>query len=436
VTPFGSLATGPAARDPSQRLWDPDRQAMDQAARRALQLACVRAFVDKVLARPTSLYIDKLRAAGVACAEDVADLGDLGAIPVTVKQELRDSEAEHPPLGRYRFTELRDCVRVGQSTGTTGAPTTTIFTRHDLLIEHESAARGLWHRGLRPGMVATHAHPAYLYGGGALVSGAYEYFGLVNLWVPPPDTDELAEKGLRAWLRFRPDVPFQGFSLGRYLEVAAKLGLDPVRDLGLPTPGAERASERMPLMTAGIECYSYLGSRCGQSPGAHLNEDWAVVSAVDPATGRDVPDGEWGNLVVTTLDRDNGMLRYDLEEACAVDRTPCSCGDTAARGFWGGRFKDLLRCQGRRFLPAELEQALRTVEPVTVPSLEWAVVRPRDEAAPLTLRVELAQGDRVDVQRRLAAAVRQALGVESIVEVLARESLPRSGYKTTRVVEA
>src|SRR4029079_1955262 len=121
---------------------------------------------------------------------------------------------------------------------TTGAPTTAVFTRRDLWIEYESSARGLWRRGHRPGMIATHAHPAYLYGGGAMVSGTYEYFGLVNLWVPPPDTDELAEVGLRAWMRFSPDIPFQGFSMGRYLEVAAKLGLDPVKDVGLPPPRA------------------------------------------------------------------------------------------------------------------------------------------------------------------------------------------------------
>ena len=110
-------------------------------------------------------------------------------------------------------------------------------------------------------------------------------------------------------------------------------------------------------MTAGLECYSYLGGPCGESPGGHVHEDWAVVQAVDPETGLDVPDGEWGDLVVTTLDRDNGLLRYDLEEAAMLVRDPCPCGETTIRGFWGGRFKDLLLCQGKRFFVPTGERA-------------------------------------------------------------------------------
>jgi phenylacetate-CoA ligase len=151
--------------------------------------------------------------------------------------------------------------------------------------------------------------------------------------------------------------------------------------------------DKMPLVTAGLECYSYLGGACREGKGGHVNEDWAVVQAVDPATGRCVKDGEWGTLVVTTLDRDNGLLRYDLEEACAIDRAPCACGETTIRAFWGGRFRDLLSCQERRFQAWDVERALRQVEPVTRPSLEWVVVRPNGGAAPLVVRVELEGGE-------------------------------------------
>ena len=352
-----------------------------------------------------------------------------------MKQELRDSEAAQPPIGDYRFTSLRECVRVGQSTGTTGTPTTMMWTRHDIWVEYESAARMYWRTGYRPGMLATHAHPAYLYGGGVMLSGSYEYFGLTNLWVPPPDTDELAELGIRAWMRFRPDIPFVGFSLGRYFEVCAKLKLDPMKDAGLRIPSMG-GGKGMPLMTAGLECYAYLGGACPQSPGAHVNDDWAIVQAVDPETGKEVPDGEWGDLVVTTLDRDNGMLRYDLEEACSITREPCPCGETSIRAFWGGRFKDLLTCQGKRFQTAEIEKALRTVPAVTQPSLEWVVVKPKAGQEPLRLRVELAEGDAAAAAAACSAAIRRDLELEADVQIVARNTLPRSGYKTTRVVDA
>lgn len=425
---------GPAPRDPEQRFWDPEEQTRDPEQRRARQDESVRRLVRRILETPVPLFRRKLESAGVGSADDVKGVEDLSRLPLTVKQELRESEAAAPPFGEYRFTDVRACVRLGQSTGTTGTPTVMMWTRQDLWLEYESAARHFWRTGWRPGMIATHAHPAYLYGGGALLSGAYEYFGLVNLWVPPPDTDELAEQGIRAWQRFRPDIPFVGFSLGRYYEVSAKLGLDPAKDVGLRIPSLP-SGKGLPLMTAGLECFAYLGGSCGQ-PGAHLNEDRAIVQAVDPATGREVPDGEWGDLVVTTLGRDNGLLRYDLEEACAITRQPCSCGETTIRGFWGGRFKDLLACQGRRFQAGELEAALRRVPAVTKPSLEWQVVRPGTGDAPLRVRVELAEGKPEDALRACAAAIREALGVEAEVEIVARESLPRSGFKASRVVEA
>ncbi|HYA69628.1 MAG TPA: hypothetical protein VED63_12930, partial [Acidimicrobiales bacterium] len=178
---------------------------------------------------------------------------------------------------------------------------------------------------------------------------------------------------------------------------------------------------------------------CGQAPGAHLCEDWAVVQAVDPATGHEVAQGEWGDLVVTTLDRDNGLLRYDLEEACAVLREPCPCGETSIRGLWGGRFKDLIVAQGTRFQANEIETALRGVRDVAEPSLEWQMVRPADEVAPLAIRVErgtAASGDDIEIARRCAVAIRAALGIDTAIAVLERDSLPRSGYKAGRVVDA
>ena len=431
----GAETLVPTPRDPAQKFWDPELQTLDSQERRRRQSAALRRLVRRVFETPVPLFRRKLESAGVKHPEDVRGVDDLARIPLTRKQDLRDSEAAAPPYGDYRFGDVRCCVRIGTSTGTTGTPTVTMWTRRDLAFEYESAARNFWRTGWRPGMLVTHAHPAYLYGGGMLLSGAYEYLGLVNLWVPPPDTDELAEQGIRAWMRFQPDIPFVGFSLGRYFEVSAKLKLDAMKDVGLRIPSLP-GGKGIPLMTAGLECFAYLGGSCG-APGAHLNEDRALVQAVDPETGREVPDGEWGDLVVTTLDRDGALLRYDLEEACSLTREPCACGETTIRGFWGGRFKDLLAAQGKRFQASEIEGALRTVEAVTKPSLEWVVVRPRaGEPGPLRVRVELAEGDRDAIAGRCAAAIAQRLGVEARLEIVERGSLPRSGYKATRVVDS
>src|SRR5437588_4721961 len=146
-------------------------------------------------------------------------------------------------------------------------------------------------------------------------------------------------------------------------------------------------------------------------PGAHINDDWCVIQAVDPETGREVPDGEWGIPTVTTLGRDNPLIRYDLEGAAALLREECTCGETTIRGLWGGLFKDLLSSQGKRFQVNELEKALRAVPDVAQPTLEYQVVKPRQEDAPLLIRVEsTTAGDTADVARRAAAAINDELG--------------------------
>jgi phenylacetate-CoA ligase len=438
---FGPGLLGPIPRPIEQKLWDPPHQAMDLGQRRELQDDRVRTLIRRILTTPVPLFAAKLQAAGITSPDDVKGVDDLARIPLTIKQDLRDSEAESPPWGRYRFTDPRHAVRLGTSTGTTGQPTITVWTRKDIWIEYESGARNWWRMGYRPGQVITHAHPAYLYGGGTMLQQTYEYFGMLSLWVPPPDTDELAEQAVRFWTRVTPDHPFMGFATGRFIEVAGKVGisLEEAGLTGLRAPiGFGLGRGGMPLMTAGAECYSFVGGPCGESPGAHIHEDWAVVQAVDPATGAEVPDGEWGNLTVTTLDRDNGLLRYDLEEACAIVREPCPCGETSARGLWGGRFKDLLECQGTRFQVAELESVLRGIEAVREPSLEYQVVRPDGSGAELIVKVEVASEDpavRQGAAEVAAAGIEETLGVRATVEVLARDTIPRAGYKATRVID-
>jgi phenylacetate-CoA ligase len=242
-------------------------------------------------------------------------------------------------------------------------------------------------------------------------------------------------------MRFRPDIPFVGFSLGRYFEVAAKLGLDPQDDVGLRIPSMGPPGKGSPLMTAGLECFAYMGGAYPDRPGhgAFLHEDYCYVQAVDPETGRDVPDGEWGNLVVTTFGRDNCLVRYDLEEACRItnEEHPDDV-ETFRRGWWGGRFKDLLSSQGKRFQVSEVGHALSQVgDAVRKPSLEYVVVKPASEDAPLVVRVEMASADgRQSVAEECRRHIRELLEIDSVVEVVDREALPRSGFKASRVVDA
>jgi len=162
------------------------------------------------------------------------------------------------------------------------------------------------------------------------------------------------------------------------------------------------------------------------------------MEAIDQETGRPVPDGEWGSLTITTLDRDNSLLRYDLEEAVKLLREPCPCGETTLRALWGGRVAHLLHAQGHQFQVADVERALLTVPEVATPSLEFVVVRPNDHDAPVVVRVERGEstGDPDKLRARCETAIMDGTHVRAQVELVERGSLPRSGYKSIRLVDA
>jgi len=433
----------PIPRDPNQKFWDPEIQTMSPERLRSLQEKRLHILLQRVFARQVAFFKRKLQGAGINSPEDIKKLEDLCHIPLTNKQELRDSEAEHPKFGDYRFTDKSDAVRMGTSTGSTGTPTISLWTRHDLWLEYESASRTFWRQGRRPGMTAVHAHPGYLYGGGLMLSGAFEYFGCTNVWVPPPETDAIAKKALDFLMKLNPDCSAIIFSRSRFLEVAHKLGIAPDDDridfLNRTGGGSMHDMDKgIPLRTAGLECYAFLGETCGQSTGAHINQDRAIVQAVDPITGKEVPDGEWGSLVVTTLDRDNSLIRYNLEEGCKIFSDPCPCGETSVRGIWGGRFADIIMTQGKRLHPYQIEAVLRKNPDVNRPGIEWQMVRPTDEKRVLVIRVERGSNacrQDAEIARNCYLNLKEALGIDTEISVLPRDALPRSGYKIARVVD-
>jgi phenylacetate-CoA ligase len=150
-----------------------------------LQLARLQRLLQRIWERPIPFFRRKLEAAGMTPA-DVRSLDDLRGIPTTIKNELRASDAEHPPLGDYRGATLDECVRVGCSTGTSGKPTLILWTRHDQAVDLEGVCRGRWRWGLRPGSSLGHGHPFGMYGGGISFSKGIEALGLLDIPCAPP----------------------------------------------------------------------------------------------------------------------------------------------------------------------------------------------------------------------------------------------------------
>ncbi len=418
-----------------RRYYDPAIQTMPLEQVERLQADRLGRQLDRVWETPVPFFKRKLEAAGLRRA-DLRGLDALAAIPTTVKDELRRSEEEHPPFGDYRGAPVSAAVRLGASTGTSGRPTLILWTRKDLEVDHAASARGRWRWGLRPGMSLANAHPFGMNAGGWHFSHGVEALGVTNIPSGPPVGEQHVRDVVEVWRRLRPDMyRLFGNVATTYADAARAQGLDPARDLNLTIAG-DHPSEQYLMASSGLEALPLLGSACDERDGAHLAEDLAIVEVIDRHTGRRLGHGERGNLVVTVLEKDNFLLRYDLEDVVRLNTTPCSCGETHRRLFYEGRVRDIVAAGDRGVLPIDVALVLYEFPEVSTPSAEYQIVRPKAPSLELHVRCERNAGvDAAALATRIAARFRERLGVTVRLELVERGGLPRFAYKAARVVD-
>ncbi len=399
-----------------RRFWNEEAQTMPRDRLRALQDERVREAVARAV--EARFFARRFEEAGVS-PDDVKSVDDLAAVPRFQKPALRESEAEHPPVGDYRVVGLRGAIRLAMSTGTTGRPTFTLWTQNDLALECELGARQQWRLGMRPGMIVANAHPGYLNGGQAFISALYENMGCLSISLGPPESVEAAEKALRA-IEHIPVDHWGLFpaALHRFREAAERIGYQGK----LPEPEQIGPTYQYDRISAGQDCVGFLGSSCSPGKGAHLAEDYAIVEAVDPVSGDPVQDGERGYFVVTSLGRDNPMIRYDMEDVIRIEPALCDCGETSRRAFWEGRAKEIVEVGGKWVLPIDVWKELPA-------DAEYALVRPSTPSDTLTVRVEGEPA--ADLAERLESSI----GVPTTVEPVPVGTFPRASYKVERVVD-
>lgn len=402
----------------------------------ALQLERLQRLLARIWERPIPFFRRRLEAAGLR-PRDVRSLDDLRAIPTTIKDDLRASEAEHPPLGDYRGSTLDECVRIGCSTGTSGKPTIIFWTRHDQAIDLQAVCRGRWRWGLRPGSSLAHGHPFGLYGGGISFSKGIEALGLLDVPCAPPSASPWTHEVVRLLSMVKPEhYRFFGNAGAQYADAARAAGYDPERDLNLRVQG-EDPKEQYKSVSAGLEALGMLGTACAADDGAHVAEDLAIAEVIDRRSGAAVGDGERGNLVVTVLEKDNAFLRYDLQDVVRLNLAACPCGETHKRLFYEGRVKDVVAVQNRELLPIDVLLALLDCRALRGTAIEYQIVR-RPVLRSLPLRIEhaaAATSEAAGVAASIADAVRTHLGVPADVELLQPNALPRFAFKAARVVD-
>jgi phenylacetate-CoA ligase len=420
-----------------RRYYDPAIQTMPLEQVQQLQADRLARQLDRVWSVPVPFFKRKLEAAGLHRA-DLRGLDDLKFIPTTLKDALRSSEEQHPPFGDYRGAPVSAAVRLGASTGTSGRPTLILWTRKDLEVDYAASSRGRWRWGLRPGMSLANAHPFGMNAGGWHFSHGIEGLGVLNIPSGPPVGEQHIKDVIEVWRRLKPDMyRLFGNVATTYADAARKLGLDPARDLNLSIAG-DHPSEQYMMASSGLEALPLLGSACDERDGAHLAEDLAIVEVIDRHTARACGHGERGNLVVTVLEKDNFLLRYDLEDVVRWNTKPCPCGETHRRLFYEGRVRDIVPAGTREVLPIDVALVLYEFPEVSTPSAEYQIVRSKQPSQTLHVRLEYdpAQiSDVTGITRRLTERFRERLDVAVCLDLVARGDLPRFAYKAARVVD-
>jgi phenylacetate-CoA ligase len=406
-----------------------------------LQLGRLRATLRNAWER-VPWHRARMQAAGVHPAA-IRRLEDLRALPFMVKDDLR----AHYPFGLFA-RPVAELARVHASSGTTGRPTVVGYTVGDLSRWADLMARSMYGAGVRPGDLVHNAYGYGLFTGGLGAHGGAERLGCPVVPVSGGGTERqvalIADFGARVLCA----TPSYALAIA---EVAEQRGVDlrggPLR-IGMF--GAEPWSEAMraqiearlglvahdvyglsEVMGPGVAC------ECEAREGLHGWEDHFLFEVIDPGTGAPVPEGEAGELVITTLTKEAlPMLRYRTRDLTRVTTARCACGRTHLRILRvAARNDDMLIVRGVNVYPSQIEAVL-VGRPGLSPHYRLVLER---EGALDTLRVEIEAlpdcppADWPAMARDAAHHVKSLIGVTAGIAVVAPGSVPRSEGKAARV---
>lgn len=344
--------------------FNPKEETMSHDEIEALQLERLKKTVRHCMSSP--FYKKRFEENGLS-PEDIQTLDDIRKIPFTTKQDLRDTY----PFG-IASVPLRECVRLHSSSGTTGNPTVILHTQKDLDEWANQVARNLWMVGARPEDVFQNSSGYGMFTGGLGFQYGAEKVGMLTIPAAAGNT--------RRQIKFMTDfgttvvhaIPSYAT---RIFEVMQEEGIDPRRDtkLRILAIGAEPHSHEQRLRIEemlGVKAYNSFGMsemcgpgvafECKEQNGMHIWEDYYLVEIINPETLEPVPDGELGEMVLTTLNREAmPLLRYRTRDLTRFLPGECPCGRHHRRiDRMQGRSDDMIVLRGVNIFPIQIEQVL------------------------------------------------------------------------------
>ena len=380
----------------------------------------------------------------------VKSLDDVARIPFVQKQDLRDAY----PYGMLAVP-LKDVREIHMSSGTTGIATVGAYTEHDIKIWGECFSRAVdYARGDENDVMQI------CYGYGLFTGGLGAHYGSISAGCATiPISAGNTERQIRILREMGPTILACTPSYAMHIaDTAIEMGLDPARDFSLRAGihGAEPFSDNFrrdlerKLGYRVLDIYGLtetmgpgVAIECWEQQGLHIAEDHFYPEIINPETGEVLPDGEWGELVITTLDREaSPVVRYRTRDITRIIPGECPCGRTHRRiDRIHGRTDDMLIIRGVNVFPSQIEDVMKTFPEMS----SWYQIEVDTDHRSLdivTLKAEpnpdvdldsIADIDRL--QKRISAALKAALSVGVKVKLVEPKSIPRIEGKAKRIVD-
>ena len=428
----------------NSQYWQEEIETMERSRLEALQLERLKKTIRQAIQSP--FYKEVFEKNGLT-PDSIQTLEDLRKIPFTTKEDLRT----HYPYGMAAIP-LQKCVRIHSSSGTTGNPTVVLHSARDLDQWANQVARCMYMVGLRDTDIFQNTSGYGMFTGGLGFQYGAERLGALTVPAAAGNT--------KRQIKFITDFGTTCLHIipsyaTRLAEVMYEMGIDPRRDTKLHTvcigaePHSEEQRKRIEELL-GVKAYNCFGMsemngpgvafECPAQNGLHIWEDNVIAEIVDPVTLEPVPEGEVGELVLTTINREAmPLLRYRTRDLTCFLPGNCPCGRTHRRlARFKGRSDDMIILKGVNIFPIQIEKILMNFKElgsnylITIETVGY-----NDE---MTIEVELSDlfTDDYSKLQSLAKEVTRQLKDELLltprVKLVAKGSLPNpEGGKAVRV---
>ena len=417
-------------------MWNREAETLSRDEYAKLQLEGLKKSLNRVWSN--EFYRARLQKGGVSSPNDVQSLDDLKRLPFFTKEDFREAYAL-----KMNCVDRKDLREFHQSSGSTGTPVVMAYTKNDLLQWAECMARCYSMAGMDPGD-ALQIMPTFgLFNGGF---GCYHGARKAGLFIIPASSGNTDRQ-----IKLMRDFKTKGFvSVVSYVpRIIEKL--DATDDPELPYLkvgifGSETFSDETRKRIEsrlGIECFDIYGMTetggigttgqdCKAHCGLHVWEDQYITEIIDPVTGEVLPDGEYGEVVFTSLSREAmPIIRYRTHDITRiVSCEKCACGRTSLRiDRITGRTDDMLIVKGVNFYPRQVEDALKEIPGVAD---EFQIVLTEHNGmTDVTINVEAQPGV---TGYTVAKHLKEKLGFLPKGDVFPIGALPRSEGKAKRVI--